>query len=201
MLFRSVLGLPLPETVSLPWEARAGVAWQFGPRRFNPRHVRRKDVGWGVAESGAGDLAYGRERERRYTDPGLAGLRELGARVRSGEPRRYGLVSGEVFVQGAVANAVGIDAFLRQEARARGRRASVGFRLGVEGVPWDDRLQLRAGTYLEPARYAGEAPRMHGTAGFDVRLFRVWRFDLRAGFTIDGARDYLNWGFGFGVWH
>ena len=198
---QTVLGLPLPETVSLPWEARAGFAWQFGPRRFNPRHVRRKDVARAVAREAPEDPALLRAREQHYGAPGLAGLRALGERVRAGEPRRYALLSGEVFVQGAVANAVGIDAFLRQEARSRGGDASVGFRLGVEGEPWDDRLRVRAGTYLEPARYAGVRARMHGTAGFDVKLFRVWRFDLRAGFTIDGARDYLNWGFGFGVWH
>ncbi|MEO0326375.1 MAG: hypothetical protein AAF447_25735 [Myxococcota bacterium] len=198
---QTVLGLPLPETVSLPWEARAGFAWQFGPRRFNPRHVRPKDVHRSVSTAPGGASPLARERAERYADPGLAGLRALAAHIRDGEPRRYGLVSGEIFLQGAVANAVGIDAFLRQESRARGRRTSVGFRLGVEGEPWDDRLQLRAGTYLEPARYAGERPRIHGTAGFDVRLFRLWRFDLRAGFTIDGARDYLNWGVGIGVWH
>ncbi|MEM1415698.1 MAG: hypothetical protein AAGH15_12395 [Myxococcota bacterium] len=225
---QTVLGLPLPRSVELPWEVRTGVAWQFGPRRFNPRYVRRKDAAHGWAERlarercarrGAGDGRAGAAceeppdpeltpedrvagaRQASYAGDAMAGLRALGERVRASEPRRYVLVSTEVLLQGSLADAVGVDAFVRQEQRRRGRKVTFGWRLGVEGEPWHDRLRVRAGTYLEPSRYDGVNPRVHGTAGFDVRLFRVWRFDLQAGFTIDGARDYLNWGFGLGVWH
>ncbi|HJK89390.1 MAG TPA: hypothetical protein RMH26_01545, partial [Polyangiaceae bacterium LLY-WYZ-15_(1-7)] len=116
-------------------------------------------------------------------------------------PRRYFLVSVDAILQGPTEDGVGIDAFLAQERRTRGDGWSFGFRLGVEGEPWPDRMKLRAGTYVEPARYEGVRPRTHGTFGVDFRVIEIFGIDIRASFLVDGARDYFSWGVGVGSWH
>ncbi|MBX3247907.1 MAG: hypothetical protein KF901_12070 [Myxococcales bacterium] len=116
-------------------------------------------------------------------------------------PRRYLLISLDLLLHGPIANGVGIDAFFAQQRRARGEQWSGTFRLGLEAEPWAHRLKVRAGTYVEQARYAGVAARVHGTFGFEVRLFHALGVTWRANFVIDGARDYLSWGLGVGVWH
>ncbi|MEM9069860.1 MAG: hypothetical protein AAGE52_15215 [Myxococcota bacterium] len=116
-------------------------------------------------------------------------------------PRRYFLVSVDLLLQGPTDDGVGVDAFLSQQRRPRGADWQVGFRVGIEGEPWENRLKVRAGSYVEPGRYVGVDPRIHGTFGFDLRLFELLNINWRAGFTIDGARDYVSWGFTFGVWH
>lgn len=128
-------------------------------------------------------------------------LYELWEEVYDAQPRQYFLVSVDLLVQGPTDDGIGIDAFLLQERRRRGAGWHFGFRLGVEGEPWANRMKLRAGTYLEPGRYQGVDPRLHGTAGIDVRLFELFDIDWRASFTVDGAREYVSWGVGVGVWH
>jgi hypothetical protein len=66
---------------------------------------------------------------------------------------------------------------------------------------------VRAGTYYEPTRFNHSSARLHGTAGFDQKLFPWTVFGLfdegtwwRAGGCIDYARDYLGWGVTVGVW-
>ena len=83
----------------------------------------------------------------------------------------------------------------------------MGVRGGMEVEPWTGRLKLRVGGYLEPARYEHASWRMHGTAGFDVRLF-TWDlfgwfnpFSIRVGAMVDIAPRYFNWGVGVGFWH
>ncbi len=122
-------------------------------------------------------------------------------------PRRYVLFTSEVIVYGRVPDAIGIDALIDQERRRRAETASFGFRAGIEGEPWSNRLKLRAGTYVEPGRNVGVDPRAHFTAGFDLRLFRwealgpadPWDFEL--GSNLDVARDYFDIGLGIGFWH
>lgn len=140
------------------------------------------------------------EHMRRRLD--LARRRELDAL-----PRHYLLLSTEVIVYGRVPEAVGIDAFLDQERRRRAEEASFGFRFGLEGEPWSNRLKLRGGTYVEPGRNAGVGPRPHFTVGWELRLFR-WEalgpespWDFRLGSSLDVARDYLDFGAGIGFWH
>ncbi len=116
-------------------------------------------------------------------------------------PRRYFLATTDLIFTGPVDSGIGIDAFLRQQQLPRGGEWSIGFRLGVEGEPWRNRLKLRAGMYVEPARYQNAERRTHGTAGFDLRLFPLFGTQIRATFTFDGARDYISWGVGVGVWH
>ena len=122
-------------------------------------------------------------------------------------PRRYFLVSVDVVVIGGVKRSVGIDGFLDQELRLHGSRPSFLPRLGIEGEPWQRRLKLRAGSYVEPGRNVGVAPRVHFTAGFDVRLFAleftgpVNPWDFRLGATMDVTRDYSDLGISIGFWY
>ncbi|HKY34975.1 MAG TPA: hypothetical protein VJN18_03445 [Polyangiaceae bacterium] len=81
-------------------------------------------------------------------------------------------------------------------------------RLGVESEVIAHHLRLRAGSYYEPALVADARPRIHGTGGLDVRLFRwsifglVDRFDYwQLSLAADGARQYLNTSFSIGFWH
>jgi len=79
--------------------------------------------------------------------------------------------------------------------------------LGLEGEPISDWLQARIGSYLEPSRFRGGSTRVHGTTGFDVRLFD-WsalgladdRAALRLGGSIDVSREYFGWGVSLGAW-
>lgn len=128
-------------------------------------------------------------------------------------PRRHIIFTGDVGVTGAVPNSIGIDAFLDQERRPRTNRPTPILAAGIEGEPWRNRLKVRAGSYLEPARNVGGNWRIHATGGFDLRLFR-WAFfednpwDFRFSFVFDvapqlGSRHdkYSNVGFTVGLWH
>ncbi len=122
-------------------------------------------------------------------------------------PRRRYLFSADLLLVGAVADGVGLDAFVDQQRRPRGESVSVGVRVGAELEPWANRLKVRVGSYLEPLRNTGRTPRVHGTLGADLRLFRIDWFsatnpwDIRVTGTIDVARDYFDWGVSVGLWH
>lgn len=122
-------------------------------------------------------------------------------------PRYYWLISIDFLLVGSTLDGIGLDAFLDQEMRASGENITFSARLGAEVEPWAGRLKLRAGSYLEPSRNTGVPPRIHGTGGFDVRLF-TWDlfglidpFSIRAGAMIDVSTRYVNWGVGIGMWH
>lgn len=119
----------------------------------------------------------------------------------AGLERAYLLLSSEVRLIGRTRNGIGIGSFFEQERRARGDQNTFVFHLGAEAEPWDDRVKLRVGTYLEPGRQRGVSSRLHATVGGDVRLFRIWDWDIRATLTADGAHGYLNLGVGVGIWH
>lgn len=161
--------------------------------------ARAQDREWRRAER----LRQREENQRadELADRAEDELYDLWEEVYDSVPRQYFLVSVDLLVQGPTDDGIGIDAFLAQERRRRGDGWHFGFRVGVEGEPWANRLKLRAGSYLEPGRYVGVKPRLHGTAGIDVRLFEVFDIDWRVSFTVDGARDYVSWGLGVGVWH
>jgi hypothetical protein len=152
-----------------------------------------------------------REEERRSRDSRIERERQRIKHQRWIDyeilPRRYFLISADLVVIGAVKRSVGIDGFLDQELRLHVERPSFLPRLGVEGEPWKRRLKLRAGTYVEPGRNVGVAPRVHFTAGFDVRLFvlvftgPVNPWDFRLGATMDVTRDYSDLGLSLGFWY
>ena len=80
-------------------------------------------------------------------------------------------------------------------------------RMGMEGEPLQNRMLLRAGTYIEPSRYEAGSPRQHYTFGADVRLFPLtfWGLlpdaDWKIGLFVDLAPRYQNAGIGIGNWH
>jgi hypothetical protein len=123
-------------------------------------------------------------------------------------PRSKLLLTGSVLLSGAVSNAIGFDSFLSQRLERSGRHLSVSPRVGAELEPIENRLQLRAGSYLEPSRFDSTGPRLHGTASAEVRLFQWSVFGLMSPDTswrisgfADVARLYFGWGIGAGTWH
>jgi len=219
----------LPERVKRPWNADFGVAIQIGPRPLNPpwidpaqrmkpierwlelrehsRSIRRRRGSQSRALLER-QLDAERERDARTAEVWRRQMRELLSDRYAELPRSYVLLSAALHVDGRVANAVGIESFLSQRVDRAGESTTFSPRLGVEFEPWHDRLQLRGGSYLEPSRFRAADARVHGTFGFDLRLFSWTVFGLaerrtswRAGAVIDLARDYLSWGVSLGVWH
>jgi hypothetical protein len=121
--------------------------------------------------------------------------------------RRYLLVSLDAILISAIENGIGFESFLSQMRETSGSSVSWGVRFGFEGEPIENRLKLRAGTYLEPSRFAAGSARLHATLGTDVKLFSwdifglVKPIDLRIGGAVDIAVRYVNYGFSIGVWH
>jgi hypothetical protein len=121
--------------------------------------------------------------------------------------RLYLLVSMELLVTGPTHRGIGLEGFLSQLREPAGAEPTLGVRLGLEGEPWPNRVKLRAGTYIEPSRFAEPSIRVHLTGGLEFRLFS-WDFfglldesHIRVGASIDWADSYLDWGFGVGFWH
>ena len=132
----------------------------------------------------------------------LAEEREREVRALS---RRYLLFSADAIAVGPTPDGVGLESFLSQQRQTSGKHTTFGFRFGIEGEPIAYWVQMRAGTYLEPSRFAGVGYRVHGTLGADVRLFSwdffglIDEFTLRAGAAADVAERYLNAGVGIGL--
>lgn len=123
-------------------------------------------------------------------------------------PRAKLLLTGSVLISGAASNAIGFEAFLSQQIERSGRDVVISPRVGAEIEPIENVLQVRAGSYLEPSRFDHTGPRLHGTAGAEVRLFRWSVFGLTSPETawringfIDVSHLYLGWGIGVGTWH
>jgi hypothetical protein len=132
------------------------------------------------------------------------------ARYRSGLralSRRYLLLSADALLIGTTYQGVGFESFLSQVRQVSGKNPSIGVRMGAEGEPIQNRLKLRVGSYLEPSRFTATSARLHGTMGFDLRLFAwnvfglVDEFDLRLTAALDLAERYRNFGFSVGIWH
>ena len=122
-------------------------------------------------------------------------------------PREKLLLLASALVSGASTNAVSVIGFAEQEKELVGQHVSVTPRVGIEGEPIANRLITRAGSYLEPSRYAGGAYRQHFTAGAEMRLFhvpKIWliqEFDLCTVGFVDVAPRYLNFGLSLSFWH
>lgn len=157
------------------------------------------------------DPEFWREEAARYDSEEHEIEVELLAREREREravrglSRRYLLISTELLAIGPTDHGVGLESFLSQRRQTSGASISLGARAGVEGEPLAGYVKMRAGTYLEPSRFAGVGYRVHGTLGTEVRLFS-WdlfglldEFTVRAGASADVAERYLNLGFGFGM--
>jgi hypothetical protein len=187
----------VPSRIELPWEVEWGVAVQLGPRPLN--------VAWTDEDTLQGPAI---ERERREpTEPLYKAARRILKRRYKALPREKLLLSYSMLVTGPTENGVGFESMLTQVVDRSGERSTVTTRFGAETEIWPDRLQLRGGMYVEPTRFRESRPRMHGTAGFEVRLFEWTVFGLfpdetswRLTTAVDGSRDYFGYSLAVGVW-
>ncbi|MFO0570549.1 MAG: hypothetical protein U0263_33230 [Polyangiaceae bacterium] len=118
-------------------------------------------------------------------------------------------MSSSLLVTGPVKDAVGVESFIERRVQRSGQKATFTPRLGVESEVVPRWLKLRAGSYGEPTRFSsrGARARLHGTVGFEQKLFPWTVFGLfddgtewRLSGALDGARRYLSWGVSLGVW-
>jgi hypothetical protein len=122
-------------------------------------------------------------------------------------PREKILLLASVLLTGQSTNAVSIEGFLNQRVETVGESVTATPRVGLEGEPLRDRMQLRSGTYVEPTRYLTGSPRQHFTFGGDVKLFPFdfWgifpKDPWKIGFVVDLAPRYTNYGLAIGNWH
>ncbi|MGB8329300.1 MAG: small VCP/p97-interacting protein [Polyangiales bacterium] len=127
---------------------------------------------------------------------------------RSDWPRRYYLLTADLWFNGRVTNGVSVESFAFQTVQRSGQRVTVSPHIGFETEAWPKRMKVRAGTYLEPTRVVESSPRVHGTFGIDVDLFKwnvfgLWPDDYRWQLTaaIDFARAYGSFSVGIGGWY
>jgi hypothetical protein len=118
---------------------------------------------------------------------------------------RHLTVAVELGVTGAVSNGYGMEAFAAKQLQPSGRDPTVTPRLGLESEVIRGWLRLRAGGYLEPARFAGTSPRWHATGGAEGRLFafRLFGQERRVSLSVAGdfAARYKNAGLSIGFWN
>jgi len=125
-------------------------------------------------------------------------------------PRFFLLLTTELLVLGPSTDSVGLGSFYQGRSRVRlsGENLTVSPRIGLETELVPNWVKLRGGSYLEPARLVGSTDRVHGTGGFDLKLFRWNVFGLLGDFdswtfsaAVDSAREYLSTSFSVGLWH
>ncbi len=116
-------------------------------------------------------------------------------------PQRFLTISAELSVLGPVKDAYAPSALFDLAAPVATRgEATVTPRLGLEAEVVPDFLRLRAGFYLEDARFVGTTVRAHGTYSVDVRVGRFDRYAIRVGAYGDNAERYHNVGVSVGLW-
>ncbi len=228
----------MPSSVKRPWSADLGAALQLGPRPLNPpfidpsvriaeledvmaqRHrLRQARAARGVAKARARhDAAAERAiRAEVATQEALDRLhlareeRRLHARLRAryrAMSRFYMLLSASLHIDGRVADAVGVESFLQGYVDRSGEFFTFSPHLGMETEAIPGVLKLQNGVYVEPSRFRGGTPRLHGTWGFDLKVLEWTVFGLAHrhtewsfGAAADAARNYFSWGVSLGVWH
>ncbi len=124
--------------------------------------------------------------------------------------RFHVLLSGSIVISGRTPEAVGVESFLERVTWRSGASLSYSPRFAVETEVVPNWLRLRGGSYYEPTRFPSnhEGGRVHGTVGFDAKVFPFEVFGLfpegttwRVGGSLDAARDYFGWSVAIGVWH
>ena len=132
----------------------------------------------------------------------------LRKRYRQGWPRRYYLLTADLGFTGRVTEGVGVESFAFQTVQRSGQKVTVSPRLGFEAEVWPRRMKVRAGSYVEPSRFADSTARVHGTFGFDINVlnwnvFRLWPDDYRwqISVAIDLAQRYGSFSAGIGGWY
>lgn len=230
-------GFVLPQRVVLPAEFEGGISVQVGPRPINPgwqdpseqegaavarieadREARaRRDseaidaLPEGAREAKRQELAREEKAIREVEDVRLsyakALLREARETRFSNLPRARILVVVSALVTAPVNRAVAVSGFVSQQYVPYGQSWTVTPRFGLESEPLIDRLTLRVGGYVEPARFDDATPRQHLTFGGDVKLFTFDFFGYgpkqtyKLGVGVDLAPRFTDWGFALGVWH
>ncbi len=122
-------------------------------------------------------------------------------------PRARITVVGEVLLTGPSSDAVSLQSLFANAPKTSGDSTTWSPRLGLEGEPVVDWLQVRIGSYVEPSRVRGAQARQHFTFGFDVRTVawdmfglaqgQVWRISA----MMDVAPLYQSFGLSIGAWH
>ncbi len=226
----------LPGAVVQPWEIEAGVALQLGPRPINPGwenpHAQEAELRGEIQRDRdkralryATELAVlpegqrdARRREQASEEKALRAIEdehldEESDRLKKIRKARYAnwprekiLLLASLTMTGTSADAVSVEGFHDQSAERVGQVVTFTPRMGLEGEPLQNRMQLRAGTYIEPSRYESGTPRQHFTFGTDVRLVPLsfWGLfpdDWKVGLFVDLAPRYQNAGIGIGSWH
>jgi hypothetical protein len=124
------------------------------------------------------------------------------------DPKHLQLLTADLWLNGRVTNGVGVESLLFQTVQRSGEKITVSPRLGFETEVWPKRMKIRAGTSLEPTRFAESSPRLHGTLGFDINVlkwnvFGLWPEDYRwqIQVALDVARAYGAFSVGIGGWY
>lgn len=79
----------------------------------------------------------------------------------------------EVVADGPVDDGVAVESLVLGEVYRRGEKVTFSPHAGVEGEVWPDRLRVRTGAWLEPARTQGSRDRLHGSLGTELRVARI----------------------------
>jgi hypothetical protein len=129
-------------------------------------------------------------------------------RYRNGWPRRYHLLTIDLWFTGRLSDAVGVESFAFQTVQRSGEKVTISPRIGYETEPWPKRMKVRAGSYVEPTRFATSTARVHTTFGIDINVlkwnvFGLWpddyRWQISASFDI--AAEYQAVSLGIGGWY
>jgi hypothetical protein len=227
--------LYLPKAVAFPWDVNFGFAVQVGGRPFNPpwrtndvlierqkleRRLREFDRDEKLerelaeaptkVEREAIQARYDRQEraEERAIERQLLEKKRLIEQQLTQMNRFYVQFAASMLISGPVDEAVGVESLVAQTVNRSGQKTVISPRVGIESGVIPEWLKLRGGSYIEPTRFEGSEPRVHVTAGLDVKLlvwnvFGLWPDDYmwRLGLGSDSARDYYTWGVTIAGWY
>ncbi len=196
----------LPKGVDLPWEAEWGVAFQLGPRPLNIHWADEDKLDDPEVEDERREVKA-TAKEPAHLEPAYKAARRILRRRYRAIAREKVLLSFSMLVTGPTHGAVGVESMLTQVIDRSGEKTSVTLRGGTEVEVIPNRLQLRAGSYMEPTRFRESSPRLHATSGFELRvvdwsLFGIFPEDnaFRVSGAVDASREYFGWSLGVGSW-
>jgi hypothetical protein len=114
-------------------------------------------------------------------------------------------VALELTLVGPISDGFGMEAYANKQLQASGRTVTPTPRLGLESEVIPGWLRLRAGSYLEGARFQDVSARWHVTGGAQVRVFAFkllghWRRPA-VSVAADSAPRYHNFGVSIGFWN
>lgn len=111
----------------------------------------------------------------------------------------------DLMIVGPLANAFSIEEFAAKRLQPSGRHVTYSPHFGAELEVIPGWVRLRGGTYFEPSRYPDVDGRYHGTAGFEVRLFKFTLGGTERRVSLQAAGDfaprYHNAGASVGFWN